>query len=232
MKKAKWNSRYYCAILAALFIAAGLFTVPVMAEEQPAPQDPAAGQEQPAVQPDEAPAAPEENPQPEPLPQQPMPEPLPQQPMPQPMAQQPMPQPMPQQPMPQPMPQQPMPQPMPQQPMPQPMPQQPMPQYPQYPQQPQYPQYPPQTFSLDGVWGAYLQAGQQYVMQIQGNQYQSWINGMPSESGVFQIQGNLMSGQNHMGQYFTHYFQMYPGGMAFTIMNQETGMSLTLQRIQ
>lgn len=196
MKKPKWNSRYYCAILAALFITAGFFTVPVMAAEQPAPGDPAAGQEQPAVQPDEAPAVPGDDLQPEPLPQQPLPQ-YPQ------------------------YPQQPVPQ--------QPMPQQPMPQYPQYPQQPQYP---PQTFSLDGVWGAYLQAGQQYVMQIQGNQYQSWINGMPSESGVFQIQGNLMSGQNHMGQYFTHYFQMYPGGMAFTIMNQETGMSLTLQRIQ
>jgi hypothetical protein len=103
-----------------------------------------------------------------------------------------------------------------------------MPQYPQYPQQPQY----PQMQSLDGVWGTYLQTGQQYIMQIMGNQYQTWINGMPSESGVFQIQGNMISGQNNMGQFFSHYFQMYPGGAALMLMNQETGMSLMLQRIQ
>jgi hypothetical protein len=36
-------------------------------------------------------------------------------------------------------------------------------------------------------------------MQIQGNQYQSWMNGVPFEAGMFQIQGNMMFGQNQMG---------------------------------
>lgn len=96
---------------------------------------------------------------------------------------------------------QPLPQPTPQpQPAPQPMPQpQPFPPLPVPPQQPQ--------ISLDGVWGAVLPNGVQAVIQIQGNQYWGWLNGMPSESGVFQIQGNVMRGQTSTGTMFQNQFQ-------------------------
>ncbi len=69
-------------------------------------------------------------------------------------------------------------------------------------------------------------------MQIQGNQYQSWMNGIPFEAGMFQIQGNMMYGQNQMGMPFNYYFQLGPGGLTFTITDAVTGMMVMYQRMQ
>ena len=119
----------------------------------------------------------------------------------------------------------------PQYPQPQ-MPQQPqVPQYPQ-PQMPQQPQYPqPQYINIDGVWGSMLN-GQQVVMQVQGNQYQAWMNGAPFEGGVFQIQGNIMYGQAYGGVPFTRYVQMDPSGYYFTLSDPASGAYITYQRMQ
>jgi hypothetical protein len=38
--------------------------------------------------------------------------------------------------------------------------------------------------TLDGIWGAVIN-GQQWVLQIQENQYQTWVNNYLSESGMF-----------------------------------------------
>jgi len=95
---------------------------------------------------------------------------------------------------------------------------------------------PQQEMSLDGMWGAMVN-GQQWVMQIQLNpyqqayQYQGWINGMPSEAGMFQIQGNTMYGQTTTGATYTNTFQWDPSGMAFSITGQN-GFSITYQRMQ
>jgi hypothetical protein len=68
-------------------------------------------------------------------------------------------------------------------------------------------------------------------MQIQGNQYQAWINGMPSEAGIFQIQGNMMYGQTTTGAQFTNVFQWDPSGRAFSITVQN-GFTIVYQRMQ
>ncbi|MCR5346577.1 MAG: hypothetical protein K6E38_02275 [Fretibacterium sp.] len=114
-------------------------------------------------------------------------------------------------------------------------PQQPQqPQYPQQPQQPQYPQqpfppFPQQQISLNGVWGTVLPNGVQAVIQIQGNQYWGWINGLPSESGFFQIQGNVMQGQTSTGTTFITQFQC--DGRILSMRFQD-GSTITYQRMQ
>ncbi|MDR1732400.1 MAG: hypothetical protein LBR61_09955 [Synergistaceae bacterium] len=96
---------------------------------------------------------------------------------------------------------------------------------------PPMPQPPiPQQVSLDGVWGAMVN-GQQWVMQYQGNQYQGWINGMPAEAGIFQIQGNMMVGRTTTGMAFSNFFQMDPSGSMFQI-TAPNGFSIVYQRMQ
>jgi hypothetical protein len=68
-------------------------------------------------------------------------------------------------------------------------------------------------------------------MQIQGNQYQGWINGIPSEAGIFQIQGNVMSGQTSVGVSYSNIFQMAPSGMSFSI-TAPNGFMIVYQRMQ
>ena len=97
------------------------------------------------------------------------------------------------------------------------------------PQQPQYPLQMP--VGLNGVWGAYIN-GQQVVMQIQGNQYQIWMNGMPYQTGLFQIQGNVLQGQTSMGVFFSQYLLVNPNGMEFMLTDMQTGLVVVYQRMQ
>lgn len=116
--------------------------------------------------------------------------------------------------------------PQPPQPQPQPFP----PQNPQPPVSPQtFPPFPQTQVSLDGVWGAVLPNGTQLVIQIQGNQYWGWINGTPNESGVFQIQGNVMQGQTSAGTSFVNQFQCDGRTLVMTFQN---GSSILYQRMQ
>ena len=84
---------------------------------------------------------------------------------------------------------------------------------------------------LNGVWGAYIN-GQQIVMQIQGNQYQMWMNGMPYQTGLFQIQGNILQGQTSMGEFFSHYLLVNPNGREFMLTDMQTGLAVVYQRMQ
>jgi hypothetical protein len=88
----------------------------------------------------------------------------------------------------------------------------------------------PPMISLDGTWGAIVN-GQQWVMQYQGNQYQGWINGIPAETGVYQIQGNTMTGQTNTGMTFSNFFQMDPSGMAYTV-TMPNGFTIVYQRMR
>jgi hypothetical protein len=94
-------------------------------------------------------------------------------------------------------------------------------------------QTPPLTlqYSFDGVWGAVVN-GMQAVMQIQGNQYQVWLNGMPFEAGMFTIQGNMMYGQTTMGMQFSNIVQWGANGTSFSLTNTQNGMTVVYQRIQ
>ncbi len=105
----------------------------------------------------------------------------------------------------------------------------PMPQQPTMPQQPPIQPMPRQP-SLDGVWGAVVN-GVQFVMQFQGNQYQAWQNGVPFESGFFQVQGNIAQGMTSQGVPFMNIFQLAPNGMTLSITYQN-GFTILFQRMQ
>ena len=79
------------------------------------------------------------------------------------------------------------------------------------------------------MWGAVLPNGVQAVIQIQGNQYWGWLNGTPSESGLFQIQGNIMQGQTNTETTFINQFQC---DGHFLMMRFQNGSSVTYQRMQ
>ena len=89
----------------------------------------------------------------------------------------------------------------------------------------------PQGVTLDGTWGT-LFNGQQVVMQVQGNRYQTWVNGAPYESGMFRVQGDTMTVQTMTGAVYTQYFRIDATGSVFTITNAQTGMTFVYQRMQ
>jgi len=91
--------------------------------------------------------------------------------------------------------------------------------------QPQY------QVNLTGVWGTYMN-GQPVIMQIYGNQYQAWMNGMLFEAGYFQVQGNILQGQTTTGEVFSRYLYVDPSGMVFNLTDPYTGISVTYQRMQ
>ena len=57
------------------------------------------------------------------------------------------------------------------------------------------------------------------IMTIRGGQYQVAVNGQVTETGRFQIQGNMLIGQNNQGQ-FTSLFQLDQTGNVLIIANQ------------
>ena len=69
-------------------------------------------------------------------------------------------------------------------------------------------------------------------MQIYGNQYQAWMNGIPYEAGYFQIQGNVLQGQTTTGAVFMRYIQVDPSGMVFSLDDPASGVTVTYQRMQ
>ena len=72
--------------------------------------------------------------------------------------------------------------------------------------------------------------GQQMVIQIQGNQYMTWVNGTIAEAGAFQIQGNTMQVFMTTGKMYLQYFQWSPDGTAFSITDPN-GVTAVFQRM-
>ena len=115
----------------------------------------------------------------------------------------------------------------------------PKPEAPQKPSEPQMPtafpkmpdvKMPSQNLNIDGVWGAYVN-GQQWVIQYQGNNYYGWINGQPSEMGIFKIEGNKISGSNNKGVKFEAELKLYETGN-YLDMRFPNGNSIRYQRLQ
>ena len=90
--------------------------------------------------------------------------------------------------------------------------------------------FPEPTISLEGVWGAIVN-GQQWVTQYQGNQYYGWINGVPSEMGIFQINGNVISGRTTNGVTFQAEINFDQSGK-FMTLTFPNGNSINYQRMQ
>ncbi len=99
----------------------------------------------------------------------------------------------------------------------------------QFPEMPNV-NFPQQVSPLEGVWGAIVN-GQQWVLQYQGNQYYGWINGQPSEMGIFQLNGNIITGRTSNGVEFQARVQFDNSGkfMSFTFPN---GNTINYQRMQ
>ena len=89
---------------------------------------------------------------------------------------------------------------------------------------------PKPALNIDGVWGAYVN-NQQWVLQYKGSQYFGWINGQPSEMGVFRIDGSTITGTNNNGVSFTAELELDASGRTLT-MKFQNGSSITYQRLQ
>jgi len=95
---------------------------------------------------------------------------------------------------------------------------------------PQTQPYPQPQVNLSGIWGA-MSNGQQVVVHIQGNQYQTWVNGTLFEAGAFQIQGNTMHVQTITGTEYSQYIQLSADGMSLSFIQLNGSMSI-FQRMQ
>lgn len=89
---------------------------------------------------------------------------------------------------------------------------------------------PPQNIDITGVWGAYVE-GKQVILQYQGNNYFGWINGVPSEMGIFTINGNTITGTSSKGEKFTNEIDIDDSG-EFLDMTYTNGLTVRYQKLQ
>lgn len=89
---------------------------------------------------------------------------------------------------------------------------------------------PPQSLNIDGVWGAYVN-GQQWILQYQGGTYYGWVNGQPSEMGIYKIEGNKISGSNNNSTEFSAELELDETGK-FLDMKFPNGNTIHYQRLQ
>lgn len=89
---------------------------------------------------------------------------------------------------------------------------------------------PPQNLDITGVWGAYVN-GQQWILQYQGNNYFGWINGVPSEMGIFTVKGKTITGSNNHGVTFTAELELNDDGDELD-MTFENGSTIHYQKLQ
>ena len=92
---------------------------------------------------------------------------------------------------------------------------------------------PPQNLEnldITGVWGAYVN-GQQWIIQYQGNNYYGWINGQPSEMGIFTVKGKTITGSNNHGVTFTAELELDDDGDELD-MTFENGSTIHYQKLQ
>ena len=99
-----------------------------------------------------------------------------------------------------------------------------------FPEMPDVQMPDPPAPSLEGVWGAYVN-GQQWVIQYQGNNYYGWINGQPSEMGIVQFDGKVVTGRNNAGTTFMAEVQFGNNGQTMT-MTFANGNTITYQKLQ
>ena len=90
---------------------------------------------------------------------------------------------------------------------------------------------PAPELSLEGVWQTMVN-GQQLTIQFQGNNYYLWMNGQPAEMGVFQRNGNVLTGTiTNTGQPFRSTINIDPSGRSFTLTDSNN-FSVIYQKVQ
>ena len=89
---------------------------------------------------------------------------------------------------------------------------------------------PPQNLDITGVWGAYVE-GKQVILQCEGNNYYSWIDGTPWEMGTFTVKGSTITGSSSNGEKFTNKIELDSSG-EFLDMTYENGQTVRYQKLQ
>ncbi len=84
--------------------------------------------------------------------------------------------------------------------------------------------------NINGTWGAIVN-GQQWVIQYNNGQYYGWINGVPSEMGVYEVNGNTIAGHNNSGVKFQATVKLDPTG-EFLLLMFQNGNAIQYQRMQ
>ena len=89
---------------------------------------------------------------------------------------------------------------------------------------------PPQNLNINGVWGAYVE-DKQVILQCQGNNYYSWINGTPWEMGTFTVKGSTITGSSSNGEKFTNKIELDSSG-EFLDMTYENGKTVRYMKLK
>lgn len=84
--------------------------------------------------------------------------------------------------------------------------------------------------NINGTWAAIVN-GQQWVIQYSNGQYYGWINGMPSETGVYEINGNTIAGRSNNGVNFEATVKLDPTGN-FLLLMFPNGNAIQYERMQ
>ena len=86
------------------------------------------------------------------------------------------------------------------------------------------------VLNINGTWAAVVN-GQQWVIQYKNGQYFGWINGQPTETGVYEVNGNVIAGRNNSGVNFEATVKLDPTGNFLLLMFQN-GNSIQYQRME
>ena len=84
--------------------------------------------------------------------------------------------------------------------------------------------------NINGTWAAVVN-GQQWVMQYNNGQYYGWINGQPSETGVYEINGEVIAGRSSNGVDFEANIKLDPTGK-FLLLMFPNGSAIQYERMQ
>ncbi|MBR0069139.1 MAG: hypothetical protein IJP97_01450 [Synergistaceae bacterium] len=87
-----------------------------------------------------------------------------------------------------------------------------------------------ELININGTWAAIVN-GQQWVIQYDNGQYNGWINGMPAESGVYEINGDVIAGRNSNGVNFEANIKLDPTGN-YLLFNFPDGSAIQYERMQ
>ena len=89
----------------------------------------------------------------------------------------------------------------------------------------------PQISTIYGRWESIVDDQKWVMIYDENNNYRGWINGSPSESGVFQMNGNILTGRNNSGIEFTAEIEILQAGNIL-IMRFPDGSSINYHRAQ
>ncbi|MBQ7561849.1 MAG: hypothetical protein IJS99_08475 [Synergistaceae bacterium] len=88
-----------------------------------------------------------------------------------------------------------------------------------------------QAPAIYGRWESVVDNQKWVMIYDENNNYRGWINGTPSESGVFQLNGNILTGRNSLGVEFTAEIEILQAGNIL-IMKFPDGSSINYHRAQ